>query len=417
MKRTQSRATNDVEHHMKSLHQNADAGRETVPEQPASTDTLICHSGRDSTGHFGAVNIPVYHASTILFPTLEALDRKKEARVRYGRRGTPTTFALEDAVSALEGAAGTVLTPSGAMAISTALLAFARPGAHYLVPDNVYGPCRHACEEILRPLGIEITYYDPTIGADISQLVRENTRLIWLESPGSQTFEMQDIVAIGKVAKAKGIVTVIDSTWSAGYFCKPLQLGMDISLQAGTKYLSGHSDVMLGTLSCAPAVYGRVKEFAARLGICVGPDDAYLALRGLRTLGVRMAQHYRSSVRIASWLQGRPEVLRVMHPALPDDPGHALWKAQFTGASGLFGFILKPLARDRLARMLDGLQYFGMGASWGGYESLLIPTEPSQLRTATEWKPGGQTMRMNVGLEEPDDLIADLERGFMRMAA
>lgn len=380
-------------------------------------ETLLCHAGRHSWSHHGAVNTPVYHASTILFPTLAALDEKKNAAVRYGRRGTPTSFSLEEAVSALEGAEGTVLAPSGAMAITSVLLAFAEPGAHYLIPDNVYGPCRNCCENVLKTYGVSVTYYDPTIGEGIEELIGGRTSLIWLEVPGSQTFEIADIGKIVEIARNRKIVTVADNTWSGGYYLKPLALGADISLQAGTKYLSGHSDVMLGTIACAPSVHERVKTFASSLGICVGPDDAYLVLRGMRTLSVRLRQHYEAGLRVAEWLKARPEVIGIMHPALPGDDGHELWRRYFTGASGLFGFILKPVARPQLARMLDGLRLFGMGASWGGYESLLIPTNPATLRTATQWEPNGQTMRIHVGLEDPDELIADLELGFGRMAS
>ncbi len=392
-------------------------GNQTGSEHGFRQDTVICHSGRDPAAHSGAVNPPVFHASTILFPTLAALDAKATTKVRYGRRGTPTSFALEDAVSALEQAAGSVLTPSGASAISTVLLAYAKPGAHMLVPDSAYGPCRHCCNEILSHLGVETTFYDPVIGAGIATLVRPETCLIWMETPGSLTFEMQDVAAIVAVAKANRIVTVIDNTWAGGVFFKPLTLGVDISLQAGTKYISGHSDIMLGTISCAESVYDRIKTFALRLGLCVGPDDAYLALRGLRTIAVRMRQHHESGLTLARWLAARPEVARVMHPALPQDPGHSLWKANFTGASGLFGFVLKEKDRTRLAAMMDGLRLYGMGSSWGGFESLMVPTNPSPLRSATNWAVDGQSMRVHVGLEDIADLIDDLERGLKRLTA
>ncbi|WP_225025863.1 cystathionine beta-lyase [Xinfangfangia pollutisoli] len=382
---------------------------------PAQVQTALCHAGRHPQAHSGAVNVPVFHASTILFPTLEALDAKASAPVRYGRRGTPTTQALEEAVSALEGAVGTVLTPSGAMAITVTLLAHARPGAHYLIPDNVYGPCRHAYTELLQPMGIDCTFYDPQIGAGIARLVRPETVLIWIEPPGSQTFEMPDIRAIVDVARAHGIPTALDNTWSGGLFLQPLAMGVTYSVQAGTKYLCGHSDVMSGTIACAPGAHERMKTYAARLGVCVGPDDAYLVLRGMRTLIMRMRQHHAAGLQVAAWLQTRPEVLRVMHPGLASDPGHALWRRDFTGASGLFGFVLKPVARPALARMMDGLRYYGMGSSWGGFESLLIPTEPAKLRSSTEWAPGGQSMRIHVGLEDPEDLIRDLEAGLARL--
>ncbi len=380
------------------------------------TDTMVCHAGRDPAAHFGAVNPPVYHASTILFPTLEALDAKAEARVRYGRRGTPTSFALEDAVSALEDAAGTVLTPSGAMAISTVLLAHAAPGDHMLIADTVYGPCRYACDDLLRRIGVEITYYDPLIGSGLAELLKPNTRLIWMETPGSLTFEMQDVRAIVAVARANGIVTVVDNTWAGGVFFRPLSLGVDISVQAGTKYISGHSDVMLGTIACSEGAIGRLKSYAQRLGICIGPDDAYLALRGLRTITVRMRQHQANALAFARWLAGRPEVSRVLYPALPEDPGHALWRSQFSGASGLLGFVIHETDRKRLAAMMNGLKLFGMGSSWGGFESLMLPTNPRLLRSATRWDEPGQCMRVHVGLENVEDLIRDVELGFRRLA-
>lgn len=394
------------------------SGEPDLPSGGRMTDeTLLCHVGRRSRDHFGAVNTPVYRASTILFPTLAEFDAKKSAAVRYGRRGTPTSHSLEEAVSALEEAAGTILTPSGVMAITGTLLAFAEPGAHFLIPDNVYGTCRNFCENALKSFGVSVTYYDPACGADLSSLIEPNTRLIWIEAPGSQTFEMPDIAAIVELARARGIVTAIDNTWAAGHFLKPLTLGVDISVQAGTKYLGGHSDVMLGTISCAQSVYQRVRNFTAYLGMCVGPDDVYLVLRGIRTLPLRLKQHYQSGLKVAEWLAMRPEVLKILHPARPGDPGHEQWKRYFTGASGLFGFVIKPVERTRLAAMVDGLKLFGMGSSWGGFESLLIPTNPAAIRTATRWEPGGQTMRIHVGLEDPDELIADLARGFERMAA
>ncbi len=395
------------------------AGPATVAKTPAPdprVQTTLCHAGRHPEDHSGAVNVPVFHASTILFPTLEQLDAKGDAPVRYGRRGTPTSHALEDAVSALEGAEGTVLTPSGVMAITVTLLAHARPGAHFLIPDNAYGPCRHTCHEILKPMGVDYTFYDPRIGAGIAGLLREETALIWIEAPGSQTFEMPDIRAIVEAARARGIPTALDNTWSGGFFLRPLSLGVTYSVQAGTKYLSGHSDVMSGMIACGAGAHERMKAFAARLGVCVGPDDAYLVLRGMRTLAVRMRQHHEAALQVAAWLETRPEVLRVMHPGLPSDPGHALWSRDFSGASGLFGFVLAPVPRPRLARMMDGLRFYGMGSSWGGFESLLIPTDPAKLRSTTSWNPGGQSMRIHVGLEDPADLIEDLAAGLARLA-
>jgi cystathionine beta-lyase len=378
-------------------------------------DTRVTHCGRAPAQHFGAVNTPVYRASTILFPNLAALEAKESARLRYGRRGTPTTHALEDAVCALEGSDRALVAPSGVNAISTVLMAFAEPGAHFLVTDSSYGPTRKFCEHTLRKFGIETTYYDPTLGAGIESLIRPETRLIWMESPGSQTFEVQDVAAITEAARRHGITTVIDNTWSGGYFFQPITQGVDISIQAGTKYISGHSDLMLGTIACQAPVYERLRETYLRFGVCVGADDAYLALRGLRTMGVRMRHHHSSGIRVANWLAEQPEVLQVLHPALPSHPGHALWKQYFTGASGLFGFVMKPVDHDALARMFDGFTLFGMGSSWGGFESLIVPSNPAVYRTATTWAPGGQTVRLHIGLEDPEDLIDELRKGLDRL--
>lgn len=389
-----------------------DAAKETL-----GFDTILSHAGRAPGDHSGAVNTPVYRASTILFPNLAALQAKEGARLRYGRRGTPTTHALEDAICDLEMADRALIAPSGVNAISVVLMTFAEPGAHFLMSDSSYGPARKFCDMMLRKFGVETTYYDPCIGGGIAALIRPETRLIWMESPGSQTFEVQDIAEITAVARAQGIATAMDNTWSGGYFCHPLRHGVDISVQAGTKYISGHSDLMMGTIACRDALYDRLRETYLRFGVCVGGDDAYLALRGLRTLAVRMAQHHRSGLQIAAWLREQPEVLRVMHPALPQDPGHGLWRQYFTGASGLFGFVLQQCDPEALRRMFDGLTLFGMGSSWGGFESLMVPSNPSVYRSATSWTPGGQTVRIHVGLEDPDDLIADLRRGLDRLGS
>ncbi|EKX57956.1 Cystathionine beta-lyase [Rhodobacter sp. AKP1] len=386
-----------------------------MDDEKLKYDTILTHAGRDPARHLGAVNTPVYRASTILFPTLAALEAKEGTKLRYGRRGTPTTHALEDAVCALEKADRALLAPSGVSAISTILMSFAEPGAHILMTDSAYGPARKFCEFTLRRFGVETTYYDPTVGAGIEALIRPETKLIWMESPGSQTFEVQDVSAIAEVARRHGIVTAIDNTWSGGYFCQPLTQGVDISIQAGTKYISGHSDLLLGTIACRAEHYDRLRETYLRFGVCVGADDAFLALRGLRTMAVRMAHHHESGLKVANWLLQQEEVCRVMHPGLPGDPGHALWQQQFTGASGLFGFVLRPVDRPALGRMFDGLSLFGMGSSWGGFESLLVPSNPSVYRTATTWAPGGQTVRIHVGLEDPADLIAELRAAFDRL--
>ncbi|QCP87817.1 cystathionine beta-lyase [Cereibacter sphaeroides] len=386
-----------------------------MDDEKLKYDTILTHAGRDPSRHLGAVNTPVYRASTILFPTLAALEAKEGTKLRYGRRGTPTTHALEDAVCALEKADRALLAPSGVSAISTILMSFAEPGAHILMTDSAYGPARKFCEFTLRKFGVETTYYGPTVGAGIEALIRPETKLIWMESPGSQTFEVQDVPAIAEVARRHGIVTAIDNTWSGGYFCQPLTQGVDISIQAGTKYISGHSDLLLGTIACRAEHYDRLRETYLRFGVCVGADDAFLALRGLRTMAVRMAHHHQSGLEVANWLLQQEEVCRVMHPGLPGDPGHALWRQQFTGASGLFGFVLRPADRPALGRMFDGLRLFGMGSSWGGFESLLVPSNPSVYRSATTWAPGGQTVRIHVGLEDSADLIAELRAAFDRL--
>lgn len=381
-------------------------------------DTKITHAGRDPMAHQGAVNTPVYHASTILFPTMDSYTNRSNdptVKVRYGRRGTPTTFALEDAMSELEGGADTVITPSGLQAITLTLMAFVKSGDHVLVTDTTYAPTRNFCNKVLADLGVETSYYDPTIGAGIAKLIQPNTRLVWTESPGSQTFEMQDIPAIAKAAHDAGAVVMIDNTWSGGYYFKPLRHGVDVVVHAATKYIVGHSDVMMGAIVCNAATAERVRSMAGLFGNHAGPDDIYLALRGLRTLGVRMPRHFENGMKVAEWLRNRPEVERVMYPALSNDPGHTLWKRDFTGASGLFGFVLNKGERADVARMLDGMELFGMGSSWGGYESLLIPSAPAGNRTATKWEAVGPSLRIHVGLEDPDDLIDDLEKGFDRL--
>jgi len=344
------------------------------------------------------------------------VNRGDKARIRYGRRGTPTVFALEEALTELEGgpAAGTTIVPSGLAAITMALMAFVETGDHILVTDNTYGPTRSFSSKNLAKMGIEAEFYDPAIGDDIDRRIRPNTRLIWLESPGSQTFEIQDVAAISRVARAKSVISLIDNTWSGGYYFKPLSHGIDVSVQAGTKYIVAHSDVMLGSITCNSATHEQVYASAQSFGACSGPDDVYLALRGLRTMGVRMPRHHESGLKIARWLQDRPEVIRVMHPGLPQDPGHELWCRDFSGASGLFGFVVGSPNPVKAASLMDGLEFFGMGSSWGGFESLLIPAFPEKNRSSTKWAPGGFTMRIHVGLEDADDLIADLNAGFDR---
>jgi cystathionine beta-lyase len=383
------------------------------------TDTLITTAGRNPEANFGIVNPPVYHASTVLYPTLDALEagqkHREPGKVYYGRSGTPTTFAFEDAVAALDGAYRTLAVGSGVAAVTAAILAFVKSGDHVLMVDNVYGPTRKFCDTLLGRFGVETTYYDPLVGAGIAALIRPNTRVVFLESPGSLTFEMQDVPAIAAAAKSAGVVTIMDNTWATSLFFKPLARGVDVAVQAATKYLGGHSDLMLGVISMQEAHYARIRNSLNELGHHAAPDDCYLAQRGLRTLSVRLQRHQETGIALARWLQRRPEVARVFHPALPDDPGHELWRRDYAGASGLFSFELKPIAREALAAMVDGMKLMGMGYSWGGYESLLLPCNPAPMRSASPWKNHGPLLRVHAGLEDPDDLIADLESGFARM--
>ena len=385
-------------------------------------DTTIVHAGRKPFDNHGIVNPPVYHASTVLFPTVEAWEQARDRRdqpgtIVYGRRGTPTTFALQDAMAELEGADHCLAVPSGLAAITAPLLAFLDPGDHMLMVDAVYYPARRFADTLLARMGVETTFYDPAIGAGIAGLIRQNTRVVYLEAPGSQTFEMQDIPAIAEVARKAGAVTMMDNTWATPLYFKPLDFGVDISIMAATKYIVGHSDAMLGLVSARDEHFARVRDSAWTLGMAVGPDDCYLGQRGLRTLSARLARHQESAMKLAEWFEARPEVDRVLYPALPSDPGHEIWKRDFEGASGLFGVVLRDASRDAVAAMLNGYRYFGMGGSWGGYESLVLPTQPERLRSATTWDAPGPTLRYHAGLEDADDLIADLEAGFERLGA
>ncbi len=381
--------------------------------------TLLPHARRDPFANHGIVNPPVYHASTILFPTLAALeeaDRTPFDGTRYGRRGTPTTFALEDAVAELEGGFRSIAVPSGLAAITTALLAYLGQGDHLLMVDTAYTPTRRFCDSFLKNLGVETTYYDPL--ADIRPLLRDTTRVVFMESPGSLTYEVQDVAAGVAAARRVGAVTIVDNTWSAGLYFKPFTHGVDVSIQAATKYIVGHSDVMLGLITTNEASFLRVRRCAAFLGLAAGPDDCYLALRGLRSLAVRLARHQENAMAVATWLAGRPEVETVLYPALPSCPGHEAWRRDFTGANGLVTVVLRAaVAKPALAAMLDGLSLFRLGYSWGGYESLIVPVNPRETRSATPWIRPGTCLRLHCGLEHPADLIADLDAGLARLAA
>jgi cysteine-S-conjugate beta-lyase len=375
--------------------------------------TRIATAAREYNEH-GAVNPAVYHASTITFPDVATLNTRNQTYT-YGRKGTPTSRAFETAVAELEGGFDCKAAPSGLAAITAALLAFLKTGDHLLMVDTVYWPVRHLCDTLVKKLGIETTYYDPMIGAGIKVMIKPNTRIVYCECPGSQTMEMQDVPAIAKVARAAGALVMVDNTWSGGHYFKAFEHGADISVQAATKYIVGHSDAMLGTVVCNKATWPEFKDAFETMGLFAGPDDMYLGLRGLRTIDVRMQRHQESALAVAEWLRGRAEVETVLHPALSNAPGHEIWKRDFTGSSGLFSVVLKPASEKGVAAMLDHMELFSMGYSWGGFESLIVPFKPH--RTATTWTAPGPALRLHIGLEHPDDLIRDIENGFKRMAA
>jgi cystathionine beta-lyase len=383
------------------------------PPSSQHPETRLVTSGRDTKAQKGFVNPPVVHGSTVLYPTADDLHAHR-GEFQYGRHGTPTTRALQELLMALEGpqCAGVGIAPSGLAAITTTLLAVLKAGDHLLVCDNVYRPSRSFCSGLLARYGVETTYFDPLIGSAIETLFKPNTRAVLVEAPGSQSFEMPDIRAIADVAHARGALVIDDNTWATPLYHRSLDQGVDISMQAATKYIGGHSDIMFGTISANAKAWPLVAETIRLLGVCAGPDDVFLALRGLRTLSVRLAQHYRSGLEMARWLATRPEVARVLHPALETDPGHAIWKRDFTGASGLFSIVLKPAPQKAVDALLDTVKLFGMGYSWGGFESLVIPFDCASYRSATKWAPGGPALRLHIGLENIEDLKADLARGF-----
>jgi cystathionine beta-lyase len=391
---------------------------ESPPEDRArfKTRTKLVHSGRRPSDQFGFVNTPIYRGATVLFPTLEDLTRRK-ARFTYGTQGTPTTEALETAWTELSGAAGTVLAPTGLAAISLALLTAVKAGDHLLVMDSVYRPTRHFCDTILARMGVEITYFDPLVGAGIAALIRPRTSAVFLETPGSQSFEIPDIPAIAAVAAERMICTILDNTWATPLFFPPHAHHIALAVEAGTKYLSGHSDLLLGLVTADAQWLPRLRATFDAFAMCAGPEDVFLCLRGLRTLELRLREAERQGLALAQWLSRRDEVLQVLHPALPSCPGHAVWKRDFAGSSGLFSVILAPCSQAALAAMLDGLELFGMGYSWGGYESLVIPFDCRTYRSATLWNPPGPALRFSVGLEDIGDLEDDLDRGFARLRA
>ncbi|OYZ16733.1 MAG: cystathionine beta-lyase [Sphingomonadales bacterium 28-64-96] len=381
--------------------------------------TRLAQAGRDHA--VDMVNPPVARASTILFENLADLDRAlkdPDAGLYYGRRGTQTHWALEDALTQLEpGAAGTKLFPSGVAAITTSLLSCLKAGDELLVTDSAYEPSRSFADHLLGPLGITTRYFDPRCGGAIADVISEQTKAILLESPGSLSLEIQDVPAITAIARARGITTLIDNTWATPLRLQPLALGVDISIQALTKYVAGHSDAMMGSATATPAHWPMLKATAYRLGHFVSADDSALVLRGLRTLELRLDRHEQSALKIARWLETHPAVDRVWHPALPSHPDHVLFCRDFSGSTGLFAMVLKQGSRPHTAALIDGLQHFGIGFSWGGYESLVLPVELDRIRTATQTSLPGPIVRLSIGLEDSDDLIADLDAGLARYQA
>ena len=385
--------------------------------------TRVVHEGRRPADFHGVVNTPVFRASTVLSPTIADWNHRKKERAAeqpgtyYGRHGTPTTHTFQDAIAALEGGSKTLVFPSGLAACACAILSFVQTGDHVLISDSAYDPTRRLAAGVLKRFGVSTTFYDPCIGAGIADLITPKTRLIFTESPGSHTFEVQDIPQLAEIAHRRGAVVAMDNTWATPLYFKPFEHGVDISVQAATKYIVGHSDAMLGTVTVTQALWPQLKSTAYDLGQIASPDDCYLAARGLRTLAVRLRQHWENGVQLSEWIARQPEVERVLQPALESDPGHALWKRDFKGASGLFAVQFKPCASAALEALIDGLELYGIGASWGGYESLVLPINPADHRAATTWKADGPMIRVHAGLEDVRDLIADMDAGFRRLRA
>lgn len=381
--------------------------------------TMVTHGGPRPGEQFGMLNPPICRASTVFYPTVEAYKRRHDGfydDVIYGLYGTKTTYALADAIAKLENASDTLIVSSGTAANALAAAAFLGAGDHLLAADCVYGTTRKFFETILKRFGVEVSYFNPAAGDEIRSQFRDNTRAVFLESPGSQLFEMIDIPVVARAARDAGAVSLIDNTWATPLFYRPLDHGIDVSIQSGTKYISGHSDILLGSISVRNRAYfERIKDMAGRWGNCASPDDCYLAHRGLRTLDVRMERHQRNAHRLIEWLMRQPEVARIRYPALEDDPGFAIWRRDYAGASGLFGVELKRMSDRAASAFFDHLSLFGLGSSWGGYESLLVPAWPKPVRVASALDDEHDLLRVHAGLEDPGDLIADLEAAFERM--
>ena len=390
-------------------------------DRPRADATRVITAGRRAEWTAGVVNTPVWRASTILYDSVAEMRARvndTHHKLFYGRRGTPTQWSLADALTELEpGAEGTFLYPSGVAAIAAALLSVLSPGDELLLVDSAYDPTRSMATGLLKRMGISTRFYDPMIGAGIADLITEKTRAIFLESPGSLTFEVQDVPAIVAAAKARGVTTLLDNTWATPLLFPAIAHGIDLTILACTKYVVGHSDVMLGSVTAAPGHFARLRDTSFQLGQVTSPDDAWLGSRGLRTMALRLQQHQASALKIAHWLTEQPEVARVLHPALPDCPGHEVFARDFKGASGLFSFVLRGGDEAARAALIDDLELFGIGYSWGGFESLAVPIDPQRYRTATRRDDAGPIVRLQIGLEDPDDLIADLAAGLARFRA
>jgi cysteine-S-conjugate beta-lyase len=390
-----------------------------MSEDKDKPSTRAVHLGRNPRKFLGAVNTPVFRATTMLFSTvtdLESAARGDYDGIGYVLHGLPTVTDLQNAVAEIEGAHGALAVPSGLTATTLPLLALTEPGDHVLVTDAVYGPTRRFCTNHLTRLGVEVSYYDPHLDAAIEREFRPNTRIVFTESPGSLTFSVQDLPAIAEVAHKRGALVITDNSWATPFGFRSFDHGVDVSVHAATKYIGGHSDVLLGLILGNEETFPALHRIWTDMGVTASSDDCFLGLRGLRTLPLRLARHAASAVEVAQWLRGRPEVREVIYPALPGSRGHDLWKRDFTGASGLFAVVLQPVAKSRVDAMLNGMRLFGMGWSWGGFESLVIPTYPELTQTATRWNAGGPCLRLAIGLEDPADLIADLADGLARLA-
>lgn len=376
-------------------------------------ETLLTHTGRDPSAQYGFVNTPVYRGSTVLFPTLDSLENRTQT-YGYGRTGNPSTDAVEKLITELEGAVGTRMAPSGLSAIATAILSLVSAGDDILVTDSAYEPTRNFCNGVLGRMGVTTRYYDPRIGAGIADLIAPNTRAVFVESPGSLTFEIEDLPAISAAAHAAGARVIVDNSWATPLYHRPFDLGADIVVHAGTKMFVGHSDVMSGTISANAAVWDAVKSTHRAMGVCAAPDEAYLIARGLRTLSIRMTEHKTRAKDIAGWLETQPGIVRVLHPALPSHSDNALFERDFSGSGSVFSILLEPAPRAATAALVDHMRLFGMGYSWGGFESLILPAWPARIRTAVKWTEKGNLFRLHIGFEDVEDLKADLADGLNR---